>query len=88
MYRIFYTKEFERRYSELPPLIQRKIEKQEALFRLNPFHPSLRTEKLLPKRRELWSMRIDRGYRIVFRFLDDRSVVLINVGPHDRIYRI
>ena len=87
MFELLYTDEFKRRYDKLPSSIQRKIEKQEKLFRTNPFHPSLHTEKLIPKKEELWSIRVDLRYRIIFRFLDGQSVVLMNVGPHDRIYR-
>ena len=43
------TDEFVRRYKLLPVSIQKKAEKQEKLFRQNPFHPSLHTEKLEPK---------------------------------------
>jgi len=57
MFELLYTDEFKRRYGRLPSDIRRKIEKQEKLFRANPFHPSLHTEKLIPKHRELWSMR-------------------------------
>ena len=88
MFRILYTKEFGRAYAKVPSSIQRKIEKQEALFRQNPFHPSLHTEKLKPRQHELWSMRVDLNYRIVFRFTAEQSVTLINVGTHDRMYRL
>jgi predicted metal-dependent phosphoesterase TrpH len=51
---IHYTEEFERRYQEPPPRIQRKAERREKLFRENPFHPALKTEKLQPLKREYW----------------------------------
>lgn len=41
--------EFVKRYKLLPVVIQKKAEKQERLFRNNPFHPSLHTEKLEPR---------------------------------------
>ena len=48
MTEIYYTEEFSRRYHELPTQIQKKVERHEKVFRENPFHPSLRTEKLQP----------------------------------------
>jgi len=69
MLEIAITDEFKRRYQELPAAIQKKAEKQEKLFRQNPFHPSLHTEKLEPKGRQVWTFRIDRKYRIIFRFV-------------------
>ena len=88
MLEIVVTEEFEKRYKELPAAIQKKAEKQEKLFRQNPFHPSLHTEKLEPKGRQVWSFRIDRKYRIIFRFIDGNKVIFLTVGPHDWIYKI
>lgn len=85
---IVVTKEFEKRYKKLPNNIQRKAEKQEKIFRVNPFRPSLKTEKLIPKGRQLWSMRIDRSYRIIFRFLGSNKVIFLTVGDHNWIYNI
>lgn len=87
MTNIRYTEEFEKRYGELPAAIQRKAEKREPLFRENPFHPSLKTEKLSPKEKEYWSFRIDREYRIIFRFGEDSTVYFLTCGHHNWIYR-
>ena len=80
--------EFVRRYKLLPIRIQKKAEKQEKLFRQNPFHPSLHTEKLEPKGKQVWSFRIDRSYRVLFRFAESEKVIFLTVGPHDWIYKI
>jgi mRNA-degrading endonuclease RelE of RelBE toxin-antitoxin system len=82
------TREFEKRFRDLPVLTQRRAEKQERLFRENPFHPSLHTEKLQPKEREVWSFRVDRSCRIIFRFLDGKTALFLTVGPHDWVYRM
>lgn len=89
MIEVLYTPEFKRRYRELPSAIQRKAEQRETLFRENPFHPLLRTEKLRPHSKEYWSFRIDPHYRIVFRFKDasSRSVIFLTCGHHNWIYR-
>ena len=87
MTEIFYTEEFRRRYQELPAAIQKKAERREKLFRQNPFHSSLQTEKLKPKEKEYWSFRIDPEYRILFRFRDDHSVFFLTCGHHNWIYR-
>ena len=82
------TNEFISQYQKLPGSIQKRAEKQEAIFQENPFHPSLHTEKLEPKGRQVWSFRIDKKYRIIFRFLSGKQVLLLAVGPHDWVYRI
>lgn len=81
------TEEFERRYADLPVAVKRKAERRMALFKSNPFDPTLRTEKLHPREREVWSFRIDENYRVIFRFRDARAVYFLTVGPHHWIYR-
>ena len=85
---IILTDEFVKRYKLLPVSLQKKAEKQEKLFRQNPFHPSLHTEKLEPKGKQVWSFRVDRSYRVLFRFADRQKVIFLSVGPHDWIYKI
>jgi len=87
MIHIEVTEEFEMNYDRLPLQIKKKAERRQALFIKNPFSPSLETEKLNPKSREVWSFRIDRQYRIIFRFLDGQHVLFLTVGPHSWIYR-
>jgi plasmid maintenance system killer protein len=58
------------------------------LFVDDPTHPSLRIEKLRPRDRDAWSFRLNRGYRTVFRFLEDGRVLLLAVGQHEKIYRM
>lgn len=87
MIELILTDEFETRYKELPVHIQHKAERRTALFRHNPFHPTLETEKLHTPKRAVWSFRIDDDYRIIFRFLDGNRIVFLTVGPHHWIYR-
>lgn len=88
MIEIIIAEEFQRRYQGLSQSIQRKAEKQEKLFRQNPFYPSLHTEKLEPKQKQVWSFRIDKRYRIFFRFINRNKVIFLTVGPHDWIYKL
>lgn len=60
-----------------------KFKKQLDLFSENPHHPSLNTELLKPKEYGIYSFRIDRKYRIIFIFRDDKkSVEIINITIH------
>lgn len=81
------TKTFEESYHRLPQSIRKKLDKQGAIFCENPFHPSLHTEKLRPKQKEYWSFRIDKQYRVLFRFGEQNTVYLITSGTHDWVYR-
>jgi mRNA-degrading endonuclease RelE of RelBE toxin-antitoxin system len=85
--RVSASKRFHKRYRQLPEQIKQKLDKQESLFISNPFHPSLHTEKLTPKSRQVWSFRVDKTYRVTFRFLKPDHVLLLTVGTHDHIYQ-
>jgi len=87
MMEVVVSDEFERHYCRLSPALKTKAEKQERLFRNNPFHPSLHTEKLEPRGKQVWSFRIDKSYRVAFRFITGTKVLFLTVGPHDWVYR-
>ena len=87
MIEVLITEEFEKQYRKLPLSIQKKAEKKEQIFRQNPFYPSLCAEKLEPKSKEAWSFRIDREYRILFRYLNSNKVIFLACGHHNWIYR-
>lgn len=74
------TTTFDRLFRNLPKHIQRKAATKTDLFVRNPFHPSLRTEKLHPKHHEVWSFRVDRAYRIIFAFISADHAELRYIG--------
>lgn len=74
--KIFYTRKFVSLYENLSPLIKLKAERQERIFKENIFYPSLNTEKLMPKKNNLWSFRVDGTYRIVFNFEGDSATFI------------
>lgn len=62
--------------------LEKKFEKQAALFEANPFHPSLETELLEPKRMRIWSFRADRKYRAIFIFREKDTIEIFDVNNH------
>lgn len=36
----------------------------------------------------MWTFRIDRKYRIAFRFVSGNEVLFLTIGAHDWIYKI
>ena len=62
------------------------VKKALGLFQNNPKHPSLHTEKLAGS--ENWSIRINKSDRVFFMWLDKNSVLLIDVGKHDKYNKI
>jgi plasmid maintenance system killer protein len=66
--------------------IEKRVEKTLILFQENPSHPSLRLEKLEGLSGDVWSIRINRKYRIFFYWDSDEKgkiAILFNIGPHD-----
>ncbi len=62
--------------------LEKKFAKQKIFFENNPFHPSLETELLEPKKMRIWSFRIDRKYRAIFIFREKDVVEIIDVNNH------
>ena len=85
--KILYADEFVKQFKRLPKSLQLRAVKQESIFKENPIHPSLNTEKLLPRTKQLWSIRVDRKYRIVFRYHTASHVYFLAIGEHDWIYK-
>ena len=86
MIQIQTTETFDKLFKKLPKNIQKKAVLKSELFKKNPFQPSLRTEKLTPKKYDVWSFRIDFSYRIVFAFINPRVAEFRFIGHHNQIY--
>ncbi len=76
-----YKKKIKKR-PELNSLFWKKLE----LFTEQPFHKSLRTHKLTGKLEGLWAFSVEYDTRLVFEFIDDYHVALIDFGSHDEVY--
>lgn len=74
---------FERQYGKLSNKVKIAAKKKEPIFLANPFDPRLETHKLHGKDKELWAFSITDKYRIKFIFLNDRSVLFLEIGTHD-----
>ncbi len=77
---------FENNFERLPKFIQKLAVNKDRIFRENAFHPSLETHKLGGKLKSDWAYSVNRDYRIHFYFVDEHTVVYLNIGTHD-IYK-
>ena len=89
MINLIWDQGFKRRYkkrvknnTELKTKFWESIE----LFTKEPFNPRLRTHKLTGKLSGLWAFSIDYDCRVIFKFLNDHEVLLIDIGTHDEVY--
>lgn len=62
--------------------LTKKFEKQLQLFKNNPRHPSLKTERREPRSLKIYSFRIDRKYRVVFIFTAPDKTEIIDINDH------
>ncbi len=62
--------------------LEKKFEKQKDLFEDNPFHPSLNTELLEPRRMRIWSFRVDQKYRAIFIFRAKDIIEVVDINDH------
>jgi len=68
------------------PSFKYRLTEKIKLFAKNQFDPMLRTHKLKGKLKNYWAFSVDYDYRILFRFNEDSSINLINIGDHDEVY--
>lgn len=89
MIKLVWNKNFERnlkKYIKKHPDKEKKIIEKLKLFTENPYESELRNHKLSGKLSELRAVVIEYDCRIVFKFIDDSTALLINIGSHDEVY--
>jgi len=86
MVEVYTTATFDKLYRKIPRNIQKKAISKTEIFRNDPFAPALQTEKLTPKKYNIWSFRVNLDYRIVFVFLSSEKAELHFIGHHNKIY--
>jgi len=88
MFEVLISEEFKKNFEKIPKSVKKKFFRKIEIFRENPFNYILKTEKLGPPFKEIWSFRIDRNYRVIFKFVSSNKILLITCGHHNWIYKI
>ena len=78
------TRAFRQLLNDLPPEIQRQVWKAYQLFRVNPYHPSLRFKRIVGN---VYAVRITRNYRALGVVRDD-AITWFWIGSHDEYQRL
>jgi addiction module RelE/StbE family toxin len=73
------------------PDLRERIEQTLRQLAQDPFHPSLRTHKLLGQLSGTWACSVSYDIRILFEFAqnpesDEEEILLLTVGTHDEVY--
>ena len=88
MKRVSFDQEFIKKLKVLKlrnPRIYTKIHKQLLLFQVDPRHPSLRTHQLQGKLQNVFSISINKSFRLVY--LSNGEYLFFDLGFHSQIYR-
>jgi addiction module RelE/StbE family toxin len=66
--------------------IKNKFSEKLELLKENPYHPFLKTHKLSGKLQNYMAFSIDYNFRVVFKFINKNTVLLIDIGTHEEVY--
>ena len=80
---IIYSPKFSREYKKVPAAIKIIAEKQEVIFRKNPFDPRLKTHKLTGPLDGFYAFSVNHKYRIIFDLMDQATARFYSIGDHD-----
>ncbi len=83
--KIFWTNEFNKNLKLLPTKTRRLYKKQENIFFVNWKDPRLHTKKLKGVN-QIFSFRITRKYRVLFKITDKSSILFVSIGHRKNIY--
>ena len=89
MTRLIWGSSFKKAYRKTiknNPHLKERFQKVIKTFEKDPFHPSLKTHKLSGKLKGLWAFVVEYNCRVVFQFLEEGDVLLIDIGKHDEVY--
>lgn len=84
MYKLKYTKEFERNLKKLSSAEQKQTANKLKLLMQNPFYPSLRTKKVQGLD-NVFEMSVNMDIRILWRYENGVIILLIDIGHHKDI---
>ena len=87
MVRVYYSERFRKNVKRLDEKQQAKLARLVVLVKENPFDPLLHAKSLSGELAGIYSFRITREYRTLFRFLSPDEILLIDVAHRKDIYR-
>jgi mRNA-degrading endonuclease RelE of RelBE toxin-antitoxin system len=87
MVNVVYHPQFLKSAQKLPPAQRQKLAVCIEFLQENPYHPLLHSKRLSEPLLGLLSFRITRDWRVIFSFLDEKTIQLIAVEHRRDIYR-
>jgi toxin HigB-1 len=76
MVRVYYSGQFEKKVKKLSEKQQAKLAQLVVLLKDNPFNPKLHTKSLAGKLIGIYSFRLERDFRALFKFLSRDEIII------------
>jgi addiction module RelE/StbE family toxin len=80
-------KNFEKKYLKLRPAEQKRFKERRDLFLRDPFDPILNNHALSGKYLGYRSINIGGDLRVIYKLLDNNSVLFSVIDKHSNLYR-
>jgi len=81
-FKIYASSKFKKEYEKLNTLEKDALKKKTRILSTNPFHPSLRTHKVIGYK-DTFEFSVNMDIRVIWRYESDREIVLSEIGHHD-----
>ncbi len=85
--KIEFHRTFTKQYRKIPASIREKCDARLRLFEIEPSHPLLDNHALHGDRLGQWSINITGDWRALYEFLDEHSIVFVEIDTHSNLYR-
>ena len=87
MVRVYYGNHFLKRIRSFDEKQQKKLARLVVLLKENPYHSQLHTKSLSGEFSGIYSFRVTRDFRVLFKFLSPDELILVDIGHRKDIYR-
>ncbi|OHB22193.1 MAG: hypothetical protein A2939_00240 [Parcubacteria group bacterium RIFCSPLOWO2_01_FULL_48_18] len=87
MVRVYYTENFLKHAKKITEKQQAELARLVVLLKENPYHPRLHSKSLSGEFTGIYSFRITRDFRALFKFLSSDEIILVDIGHRKDIYR-
>lgn len=84
-YKLQVTDSFRKQYKKLSSNEQSQVDSKLLILADNPWHPSLRTKKI--QGTDEFEISVNMDIRIAITFEEDRIIVLLDIGHHDKVLK-
>lgn len=86
MLKALYHKDFKKDFKKLSKNIRERFAERFTVFLKNPADPTIRDHPLLGVMEWKRAFSISGDIRVVYRFLDKNTILLLRIGTHNQVY--